>query len=75
MNRLAMLAVFLSIAITGCRHNLQRPYVDAMIKTERVIRDDIQAGDYLPEPGSILVIDQFTKANENADKVLKAKGK
>jgi hypothetical protein len=75
LHRLAMLSAFLLLGTPGCKHNLQRPYVDAMIKTELVIRDDIEAGDYKPEAGSLTVLDEWKKANANADAALKAKGK
>ncbi len=68
-------ALAASLTLGGCKHNLQRPYVDSMIAVEKVVRDDIAAGDYKPEGASLVVINNWTKANANADAALKKKGK
>lgn len=69
------LALVLVLVFVGCKHDLQRPYVDAMIAVELVIRDDIEAGDYKVCQPSEAVLQEFYKANANADAALKRKDK
>ena len=71
MNRLHALLIA-AVLTTGCTANLQRPYVESMIATEKAIRADVKAGLYKPDARSNATLDKWTDANADALAALKA---
>ncbi len=73
MKRLLIVAVLL--VTSGCTANLQRPYVESMIATEKAIRADVKAGLYKPDARSNATLDKWTAANADALAALNAQEK
>lgn len=65
----------LALAATGCTSNLQRSYVDAMIRTKKAVDADVKAGLYKPDANSQRTLDAWAKANADAEAALAAEGK
>ena len=61
--------------LSGCCTDLQRPYVDAMIRTERAIAADVKAGLYKPDRLGQKILIEAHKANVAADEALKRESK
>jgi len=56
----------LVLLITGCKHNLHTPYVEAMEAYELALDADVKAGHYKLDPLSQGSYDAFKKANKDA---------
>ena len=65
--KLALLSVALAIP-TGCRHNLQRSYVESMEATRLAIEADVEEGLYKPDARSAKTLADWKEANEEAFK-------
>jgi hypothetical protein len=66
-NLIAALALLLA---TGCTHNLQRPYVEAMEATRVAVEADVEAGLYKPDERSRKTLADWKAANLDAFTVL-----
>lgn len=60
----------LCLLASGCTHNLQASYVDAMEETYEAIQLDVEKGLYKPDDLSQATLDKWKKANEDARAVL-----
>jgi len=58
--------VLAALLVTGCKHNLQTPYVEAMEAYELALDADVKAGHYKLDPLSQGSYDAFKKANKDA---------
>ena len=66
------LACALIATATGCQHNLQRPYVEAMEQTRVAIEGDVTAGLYKPDKYGRATLDKWATANTDAAAALDA---
>ena len=67
MKRILIVAL---LVFTGCANNLQRTYVDSMEATRTAIERDVTDGFYKPDATGRRTLDQWKKANADADAAL-----
>ena len=70
-----LIAACALLLVTGCCHNLQRPYVESMEATRVAIEVDVTAGLYKPDARSRKTLDDWKAANVDALAVLEAEDK
>lgn len=58
--------------LSGCVHNLQRPFVEASKAFYEAVEADVEAGLYKPDKHSKATLDAYKQALKDADKVLES---